>query len=305
MCAARATRGRQPEVGDRLAILYRGPLDSCNYACGYCPFAKRDTARATLDRDRDALEGFVGWVERAGDWDIEILFTPWGEALIWPWYQQAIVHLSHLPHLRQVSIQTNGSGPMTFLDDVDRARVSLWISWHPTEITRRAFVERTLAVHRRGVRVSVGAVAVPEHLHEIEALRAELPAELSMWVNAQKPGPRYDEQARARWRRIDPAFDVDATRHRTRGRACLTGEDTISVDGDGTIRRCHFVDDVLGNLYDDDLRALLRPRPCPRAHCDCWIGYTNVVDLDLRRTYRPDALLARVRADLGDVPHAK
>ena len=24
-----------------LSILYRGPLSSCNYACGYCPFAKR------------------------------------------------------------------------------------------------------------------------------------------------------------------------------------------------------------------------------------------------------------------------
>ena len=45
-----------------LSILYRGPLSSCNYACGYCPFAKRRETAAELARDRTALERFVAWV---------------------------------------------------------------------------------------------------------------------------------------------------------------------------------------------------------------------------------------------------
>jgi hypothetical protein len=43
-----------------LSILYRGPLSSCNYACGYCPFAKRRETAAELARDREALARFVG-----------------------------------------------------------------------------------------------------------------------------------------------------------------------------------------------------------------------------------------------------
>lgn len=282
-------------MNPRLAILYRGPLDSCNYACAYCPFAKRPPQKATLARDRAALERFVAWALAAREWRLEILFTPYGEALIWPWYRDALVQLSHAEHVKQVSIQTNASAPMTFLDDADRQRVSLWISWHPTEISLEDFAARVEALHASGTRMSVGAVAVPEHVQQVEALRRALPTEVPMWINAQKPGVRYAAPERERWRALDPAFDLDAKRHLTRGQECMTGEDTISVDGSGTIRRCHFVDDVLGDLYVDDLREVLRPRVCSRLSCDCWIGYSNVPGLDLRRTFVADGLLARMR----------
>ncbi|AUA10157.1 hypothetical protein CFP59_02254 [Streptomyces malaysiensis subsp. malaysiensis] len=55
----------------------------------------------------------------------------------------------------------------------------------------------------------------------------------------------------------------------------------ISVDGDGTVRRCHFVPTELGNLYDGSYRAALRPRPCPLAVCDCHIGYVHLESLPL------------------------
>lgn len=280
----------------RLAILYRGRLDSCNYGCSYCPFSKRDPARRVLERDRRELARFVAWAEGEARWELEILFTPYGEALIWPHYQEALVALSRCAHVRQVSIQTNASGRLGFLDAADRGRVSLWISWHPTEIALDPFAARILELHRAGTRLSVGAVAVPAHLELVEALRVALPVEVPMWINAQKPNVRYAEAERARWRAIDPAFDLDVRRHLTRGAACLTGEDTVSVAGDGTITRCHFVDDVLGNLYRDDLGEILRPRPCSRARCDCWIGYSNLPSLDLRRTFSGDGLLARIRA---------
>ena len=45
-----------------LSILYRGPLASCDYDCGYCPFAKRRDSPETLRADRAALERFVAWV---------------------------------------------------------------------------------------------------------------------------------------------------------------------------------------------------------------------------------------------------
>jgi len=278
-----------------LGILWRGPLDSCNYGCAYCPFAKGEPRRAMLDADRAALARFVAWVETADAWALELLFTPYGEALIQPWYRDALVHLSRLAHVRRAAMQTNGSAPMDFLARADRARLALWISWHPTEIGRAAFAARIGALHEAGTPLSVGAVAVPAHVDEIEALRRDLPADVPMWLNAQKPGVRYDTAAQARWSRIDPLFSLDARPHLTRGRLCSTGDQVISVDGRGAIRRCHFVDDVLGNLYTDDLATLLAPRPCPRRRCDCWIGYSHLPDLGLRDQHDEHGFLARIR----------
>lgn len=55
----------------------------------------------------------------------------------------------------------------------------------------------------------------------------------------------------------------------------------ISVAGDGTVRRCHFVPRVLGNLYDEGFAEALRPRPCPAPACDCHIGYVHLEPLGL------------------------
>jgi hypothetical protein len=279
----------------RLGILWRGPLDSCNYACTYCPFAKREPHRAILDADRAAVVRFTAWVARATAWRIELLFTPYGEALIHPWYRDALVALSHLDHVRSVAVQTNGSGPMQFMSDANRDRAALWISWHPSEILRDRFLEKARALHSLGVRFSVGAVAVPENLEEVETLRRELPDAVPMWINAQKPGVRYDAAAIARWSRIDPDFALEVRPHLTRGRACRTGDELVTVDGDGNVRRCHFVDDVPGNLFADDLVSLLAPRPCPRLRCDCWIGYANLSDLAVRDGYADGDFLARMR----------
>ena len=73
-----------------LDILYRGPLASCNYACPYCPFAKRRDSRETLRRDADQLARFVDWAGGQTRRTLGILFTPWGEALIRPAYRAAM-----------------------------------------------------------------------------------------------------------------------------------------------------------------------------------------------------------------------
>jgi len=283
-----------PDFDNSLGILWRGPLDSCNYGCTYCPFAKRAPRKSMLSADRAALERFVAWARRAERWQLQVLFTPYGEALIWPWYRQALVELSRVPHVRQVSIQTNGSAPTDFLDEADLTRVSLWVTYHPTEITRADFVARIAALHEHGTPLSVGMVASPARIHEAEALRAELPGEVPFWLNAQKPGIRFGDEDVARLRALDPMFDLEMRRHRSRGQACRTGEDVISVNGDGTIRRCHFVDEVLGNLYVDDLSAVLQPRTCPRGTCECWIGYSHLTSLRARNAYPAETLLARL-----------
>ena len=59
-------------------ILYRGPLDSCNYACGYCPFGKRRNTREELQDDARKLDRFVAWAKDYTRARLSVLFTPWG-----------------------------------------------------------------------------------------------------------------------------------------------------------------------------------------------------------------------------------
>jgi MoaA/NifB/PqqE/SkfB family radical SAM enzyme len=265
-----------------LSILYRGPLSSCNYDCDYCPFAKRHDDREALEADRRSLARFVSW---ATDWRrdrLGILFTPWGEGLVRAWYREAFVALSKLPHLDRVAIQTNLSAPLAFLDRCDVARVALWCTYHPTQVARARFVARCHDLSRRGVRFSVGVVGTRENLGEIEAMRRELPRGTYLWVNAVRDiVPAYTTDETAFLAAIDPLFRRNLSPPPSLGAPCRAGESVISVDGDGNVRRCHFVREILGNLYEEGWEDALKPRRCPNAACTCHIGYVHRRDLDL------------------------
>ncbi|MBV9122173.1 MAG: radical SAM protein [Planctomycetes bacterium] len=269
-----------------LAILYRGPLSSCNYGCAYCPFAKHRETSAELAEDRRALERFVAWVAGRREDRISVLFTPWGEALIRRWYQEALAQLSQLPQVQRASIQTNLSCRLDWLDGCDLTRLGLWTTFHPSEVARGRFVARCRELDRRGVRFSVGVVGLKEHAEEITALRRELPAHIYLWINAYKRRPDYyqDEDLR-RFEAIDPLFPINNQYHASRGQSCRCGTSVITVDGAGTIRRCHFIRAPLGNLYESGWEKVLGDRPCTNATCGCHIGYVHLDSLRLYEVF--------------------
>jgi MoaA/NifB/PqqE/SkfB family radical SAM enzyme len=285
-----------------LSILYRGPLASCNYDCPYCPFAKRRDSRVELRADRDALRRFVDWVVRNPDGDqISVLFTPWGEGLTRSWYREALVELSGLTQVTRVAIQTNLAGRLDWLADADRRAVALWATYHPGQVRQATFLQRCDRLRELGVRYSVGVVGLPAHLDEARALRAALPDEVYLWVNAAD-GQHYTAAEEADWTAIDPLFGYSVRPHASAGAPCRAGESVISVRGDGSVRRCHFVDTPLGNLYDGSYRAALGPRPCPNAACDCHIGYVHLKTLPLYDVFA-GGVLERIPAADAAGPH--
>ncbi|MFI1828735.1 STM4011 family radical SAM protein [Streptomyces sp. NPDC020412] len=263
-----------------LTVLYRGPLASCDYDCPYCPFAKRRDSPEQLRADRAALERFAGWVAEQSQERLSVLFTPWGEGLVRSWYRRAMVELSRLPHVRRVAIQTNLSCRTDWLADADLDALALWCTYHPGQTPYDRFLAKTHELGRLGVRFSVGIVGLSEHLEHARRLRAELPDHVYLWVNAAE-GHEYSDEAADRWTALDPLFPYSRRPHRSAGLPCRTGESVVSVDGAGTVRRCHFVPAELGNLYDGSFRAALRPRACPLAVCDCHIGYVHLESLPL------------------------
>jgi hypothetical protein len=264
-----------------LTILYRGFLSSCNYACTYCPFAKHTESRAEHARDAVALERFVAWVTARGT-PTRVMFTPYGEALTRSRYQRAVRTLSHLSHVEKVAVQTNGSWGTRWLDEVNLEKLGLWITFHPSEISIERFVQRCSRLLELGVRFSVGVVGLRENLETIETLRARLPESVYLWVNAfDRRGPGYYlPETLERLTAVDPLFPLNLHRYRSRGQACRAGHTTISVDGHGVARRCHFLDAPIGSIHDPEFETRLQPTPCTRGICDCHIGYVHLHRLE-------------------------
>lgn len=260
-----------------LRVYYRGHLVSCNYDCHYCPFAKRRESAAEQRRDRESLQQFVAWVEAQPDVRLSILFTPWGEALVRSWYRDALIRLSRLPNVAKVAAQTNLSVRPTWLDESRRESTALWCTYHPSQVPRETFLERCRELQRLGVRFSVGMVGLRESFDEIETMRRELPADVYLWINACKDVPDYYRDAEIdRLERVDPWFHWNLTQYDSQGTLCEAGEQSVSIDGDGNMRRCHFVSEVIGNIHDPAWRRALAPRPCPNATCECYIGYIQI-----------------------------
>jgi len=294
----------------RLDILYRGPLASCNYGCAYCPFAKRRDDRDALSRDRAAWERFVAWLSSQPDdpssslgppptgsagparRTFGVLITPWGEALSRRWYRDGMIALSHLPHLDRVAAQTNLSCHLGWLADADPDKLALWCTYHPDWVSLDDFVARCRRLSTLGIAHSVGVVAQPSHLAAASALRGALPAETYVWINAVK-SLTYTTDELAAWEAIDPLFRLNLPRWPSRGAACGAGSRAITVDGDGTMRRCHFIADPIGNLYDPSWRDALVPRACTNTDCHCHIGYVHLDYLELGKVYAA-GLLERV-----------
>jgi MoaA/NifB/PqqE/SkfB family radical SAM enzyme len=271
-----------------LSILYRGPLSSCNYGCVYCPFAKRRETREELAADKRALERFTRWVgagaRRAGS--LAVLFTPWGEALIRRSYQRALADLTAMPHVHRTAIQTNLACSLDWVEACDKEKLALWTTFHPTEVRRARFVARCLELVRRGVRFSAGVVGLREHFGEIVALREELPRDVYVWVNAYRREANYYTEGDVRLlESIDPLFRMNTRSYPSLGESCRAGSEVISVAGDGTARRCHFIDEPIGNIYDEGFDERLTPRPCTNATCRCHIGYVHLDYLELDKVF--------------------
>lgn len=281
----------------QLSILYRGPLSSCNYGCEYCPFAKKVETPEEHKADGEALERFVTWIaQRNTDDEISVFFTPWGEALPHKRYQDAIQRLSHMPQIKKVAIQTNLSAKLTFVERCNKGKVALWATYHPGETSRPAFLQQCQILSTSQVNYSVGVVGLKEHFDEIVALRQDLPADVYLWVNAYKRESGYYSADDLRLLlSIDPLFSFNNKYHPSLGEDCRCGSTVISVDGAGTMQRCHFIKESIGNIYDTNFADALKRTPCTAISCGCHIGYVHMDSLKLYEVFG-DGVLERIPA---------
>ncbi len=212
-------------------VYFRGSLSSCNYDCPYCPFSKNIDSRETLAKDRLQVHTFVDWVkdqEKSGH-QLSVFFNPYGEGLTHRWYREAMIQLSHMPHVRKVAIQTNLSASLDWTDDLNPATAAFWATYHPGQTKEERFVQQCGELYRRKIPFSVGCVGVKSAFQAISSVREALPEDVYLWVNAYKDqADYYSDEDLAFLTRMDPHFALNVQNYDSMGKSCRAGQQVFT-----------------------------------------------------------------------------
>lgn len=259
-------------------VLYRGILKSCNYSCSYCPFSKHGMREGELEKDKKEwfsfVDRFASQGEQAGFH--AMMLTPYGEALIHPWYWQGLAQLSVLPWVDAVGGQTNLSFPVDAFLELFRkeqgvlSKLRLWATFHPQMTTVGQFVGTCRQLAAQGVCLCAGAVGAPEHMALLQQLRQELPQEVYLWINRMDGlGRDYTEGEKQMFSDIDPYFYRELLPHPADASQC---RQRLFAEGDGRLRLCNLspawkAQTLSGLGQDNDQKR------CGRRRCSCYLAY--------------------------------
>lgn len=259
-------------------VLYRGILKSCNYSCSYCPFSKHDMRNGELEKDRKQWLSFVQSFTVQGE-KAEfhaLMLTPYGEAMIHPWYWAGLAQLSMLPWVEAVGTQTN----LSFAVDAslklyeqnggDLSKLRLWATFHPQMTTVAQFARTCGQLTARGVCLCAGAVGVPEHMELLRQLRETLPEGVYLWINQMDGlGRTYTEEEKRIFAKIDPYFYRELLPHPSDVSQCRSG---LFAEGDGRYRLCNISQPwAAESLYE--ARQNQNQKRCSRKRCSCYLAY--------------------------------
>lgn len=269
-----------------LELLYRGSLKSCNYRCSYCPFSRHRMSDRELMKDREQWEQFTETVcERAEALKIRsLMVTPYGEALIYPWYWEGLGKISGRTEIEAVGAQTNLSFSVPEALERFRAaggnrnRLHLWATFHPEMTTAEKFSETCRKLAEMGIRLCAGAVGVPQNIKLLQDLRRSLPREVYLWINRMDGLKRpYTQEEIGAFLEIDPYFLRELDEPVAEPKQC---RNRLFVEGNGRVRTCNISRNPgwsWDGLWEQFQKKELpdgRPEPvCGRKRCTCYLAY--------------------------------
>lgn len=253
-------------------ILYRGCLKSCNYNCSYCPFSKHGMSVKELEKDKKQWFAFIESLQKQAEkTDIRaMMVTPYGEALIHPWYWEGLAKISGLSWIEAVGAQTNLGFPISKSFDIfekcggKHKKLCLWATFHPEMTTAREFAYKCRKIAAKGVKISAGAVGEPKNLKLLRQLRWELPKEIYFWINKMEGMKRsYTDDEIQAFLDMDPYFYRELQPHPSDAEEC-TGR--LFIEGDGRLRLCN-----ISPAFQTETKS--NGRLCSRKRCSCYLAY--------------------------------
>jgi len=272
-----------------MIIIYRSRLEWCNFTCEYCYWHnKGDSIKLNKQEaadDKIMLHKIIDRLQEKSDFEFEFFFTPAAEVIALPYYRQAMQKLIQLENCRVVTAQTNLSWNVkSFLEKIDqnlKHKIRFWATFHPTEMDeskQEKWIEKVRHLKNEGIKFSVGAVGIKKNIPSIQKMKLVLDdLGIFFWVNAYK---RYEgyynvEEIEA-LESVDPFFKRNNQFILHKNKPCSAGKSSFYLTDTGDIRRCNWVDDIIGNIYDDNFQPFTENNLCEAARCQCYVGHMMI-----------------------------
>lgn len=249
---------------------YRGSLDSCNYSCSYCPFAKKpQCSRQKLLKDEESLVNFADTVISKTNTEktkCAVQIVPYGEALIYKYYWRELSRLTCSSYIEAAGAQTNLSFNIDNMlglfvkNNGNLSKLRLWCTFHPQMVTESQFLSQCRKLSGYGILYCVGTVGVPDRAESIRRLRKQLPEDVYLWINKMDGlGRRYTEEEIEIFTEIDEYFETGLKHYKSDISRCAG---SLFVEADGSVKRCNI-------CIPKDGKA------CIRKECSCYLSYCN------------------------------
>lgn len=188
-------------------------------------------------------------------------------------------------YVQSVRIDTNGSWDPAKYPNLDKSKIGLMVSYHPTEVGEAEFLSRLAALRDNGWRVGVvNLVAEPSAVSDLARLeRAVRPAVLSPLL-AYASRQYYTEEQLEVLRLSMPAEDwYFKSGGSTLGSLCMYPALAYEVNPDGSVEAA--CSPRIGSLFDAALPELpVGPVSCPLKKCTCTDRYSHNERITVGRT---------------------
>ena len=267
-------------------IFFRGNIDFCNYSCSYCPFAKKAQSIDKIQKEEENLKKLFFYVKNM-DEDVNIMITPYGEALIHPIYQEFMARLSTLDNVRKIGIQTNLSvDTKNLISTLEEnkayfSKIMIWATFHSQFADIKQFCNKANKLSSL-VSISCGIVANRKNFEEIKNLRQGLRPDVYLWINAMdKIKNKFTEDEISSLSHIDPFFAYEFYEKRIDFKKSRSDDFSI----------CQSYDKIYADINKYSSSCFFKKKKAISSSCnnhkicDCYLGYSNFKDNYLSRFF--------------------
>jgi MoaA/NifB/PqqE/SkfB family radical SAM enzyme len=296
MCPDLTTPTRDQPALPRLDVWYICDLSLCNFDCAYCASGTPETGGSRTRKEMwknpdgpEKLQRILRWIAKL-PYSVGLRLQTIGEPFVSEEFLAQASRMTREKNVRFVELVTNGSlltsrlGTMRDEYQADLSKLTLWVTFHHTEITVERLIENAVYAKQLGAFVVVNALLFPDSQDAISNLHAQCEAhgldtnvDLGQDFNDAYAGAPFIPTAGDDWHRPDEFFANSRMAQISviaaaspKGLNCSAGHDYIFVTPTGAVFPClgymrYFPDTQIGSALDPDFVPRLRAQrysPC-------------------------------------------
>jgi hypothetical protein len=288
----------KPEHRPPVVLLRWVMTEWCNYTCPYCPQTHERRAPKGSGMTAHAFDNFPAerWLEafdrHFADKRLSMVITggePFVDRKAMP---VLLAYLTGLDGLECLRIDTNAWWNPDDYSGLDKSRIILMCTFHPSQTTADRFFSRIDALLRAGFQIGmVNYVMSAENAGKYAEYRQELWARgiplhpNPLWGEAGQYSPSDVELLRAEL--PEPDFLYRTAMQSPGGKMCLYPSLAYEMNYKGDIHvGCHGA--ARGSFFDDRLPELFAgPVPCPDTSCVCLDKYSFLGEISRNTDLNP------------------